>query len=780
MKQLVLVISLAASTGAAATLPGRYIVQLRGAPAAVDASGHRYRSSSAAFQSRVSALRAAHASSRAWIQQNGGQVTGEATNIINAIFVRIPDANRAALESIPGVLRVYPVHVRQPLLDHALTLEKVPDAWAQIGGMQNAGAGIKIGIIDTGIDVTHPGFNDPSLTIPAGFPLANQDSDLAYTNNKIIVARAYTDGPANPPSDTMGHGTGVAMTAAGVTTTGPFGIITGVAPKAFLGNYKVFPDSGDGASDDLIISAIDDAVADGMDVINLSLGSVPAPRPEDDILVQAVENAVSAGVIATVAGGNFGSDPATIPSPAIAPDAISVGSTSNDRNFAGTVQAAGNTLVAIPGNGPNSSSPITAPLTDVSQFDGGGLACTPLPAGSLNGSVALILRGVCTFEQKINNAQQAGAAAALIYTDGARPDAIPMSVGAATLPAAMLGYADGSSLKQQLSNSALTVSIDFTLHPYSIDPGRLSSFSSVGPNTDGNIKPDILAVGDIISTAQPVSMNGGFVVESGTSFSSPMLAGAAALLKAARPGLTAQQYRSLLINSASKFLTSSGAVLSVEQTGAGLLNMSSAINDTVAASPVSLSFGTGGSTVDQTSTLTLTNVGSGTDTFSIVATAAGLPGVTPTITPSSVQIDPGQSATVSVEFAASGLDPGAYSGVLQVQPARGPVTALVPYWYGIPSDVPAYLTVLYAPSSGSRGSRQTIYYRISDKAGLPVFMDATVKPTMGGGSFVRLQNIDSFYPGVYAATVRLGITAGENDFQISAGDLAVTVVIPVN
>ena len=108
---------------------------------------------------------------------------------------------------------------------------------------------------------------------------------------------------------------------------------------------------------------------------------------------------------------------------------------------------------------------------------------------------------------------------------------------------------------------------------------RLSTFSSVGPNTDGNIKPDILAVGGTISTAQPLSMNGGFVVESGTSFSSPTVAGAAALLKAARPGLTAQQYRSLLINSAAPFHFSSGAVAAVQQTGTGLLNMSADFSD---------------------------------------------------------------------------------------------------------------------------------------------------------------------------------------------------------
>src|SRR5207237_8734200 len=100
--------------------------------------------------------------------------------------------------------------------------------------------------------------------------------------------------------------------------------ITGDAPKAFIVNYKVSPDPSSGAPDDLIIKAIDDAVADGMDVLNLSLGSLVASRPGDDMLVQAVENAVAAGKIVTIAEGNDGPDPLTIGSPGTVPDAISV------------------------------------------------------------------------------------------------------------------------------------------------------------------------------------------------------------------------------------------------------------------------------------------------------------------------------------------------------------------------------------------------------------------------------------------------------------------------
>ena len=307
----------------------------------------------------------------------------------NALVVKMSAEQAATLQNTTGVKRVRPVRMYYPLLDHSLPLQKVNDAWAKVGGMDQAGLGIKIGIIDTGIDSNHPAFQDSSLAMPDGFPKVNSDSDTKYTSNKVIVARAYTDfssdSQGNPAFDSDGHGTGVAMIAAGVTNSGPYGPITGVAPKAYLGNYKVFPDGGSGAPDSLIIRALEDAVSDGMDVMNLSLGGFPATRPSDDELVQAVEDAVAAGKVVVIAAGNEGPNPNTMGSPGTSPSAISVGSTLNDRIFASQVQIDGRQpLTALAGDS-SARSPITGPLSDVGALDGDGMACSSLPANRSTG-----------------------------------------------------------------------------------------------------------------------------------------------------------------------------------------------------------------------------------------------------------------------------------------------------------------------------------------------------------------------------------------------------------
>ena len=777
-------------------IPNRYILQLTSQPIGRSASSAgRDGLHTAAAERRRIAVRAQQNSVRRAVERIHGTVAGRIENTGNLLLVRIPDSQAASLAAIPGVAAVRPVRAFRFLLDHALALHRAIDAWNQVGP-SNAGAGIKIGMIDTGIDIGHPGFADASFAAPAGFPLADSTADLAYTNNKVIVARSYAsfftnNDPDPSAADHVGHGTATAMAAAGVANSGPLATITGMAPRAFLGSYKVFgtPGVNDYAPEDAILQAIEDAVNDGMDIINMSLGSSPAPNLVYDSEAQALDMATSLGVIVVAAAGNGGPNPATISSPADSPWVIAAGASNNDRFFAGSVLLpGGKSIAAVAGTGGNSPIPLTGTLVDVAPLDGSGLACASLPANSLAGVIALIFRGTCTFETKLDNAQAAGAAAAIVYDNVPGEDPVTMSVGAAALPAAMVSNANGLALKPQLS-SGLNVTLSFSLSPAYTNPARTAAFSSQGPSLNKGIKPDLLAVGmNLYTAAQKLDSNGelyspaGYAMEQGTSFSSPLVAGAAALLKQARPGLTVDQYRSLLIDTADPASLVPGTAASIQQGGAGVLNVLSAINATAAASPVSLSLGWGGGTFRASGDLTVTNVGTAADTFQLSVTPRTTGAPAPTLPVASVQLNPGSSALIPVRFQAAAAAAGAYDGYIAIQGSLSSVITHVPYWYGVASGQPAYITVLYSvgdggPQTAGSSLAQAVMFRVTDGSGIPVPLTPSVTATSTGAQATAPAATDPYIPGAFTFDVRLSTQPGNNVFQIQAGSLTATVTI---
>jgi subtilisin family serine protease len=258
--------------------------------------------------------------------------------VVDGLSVVVPRRQVAGLARLPGVARVYPSVEYHASLDQSVPLIKAPQLWGP--ARATAGQGIKIGIIDDGVDQAHPFFSPTGFTMPAGFPKGN----TAYTTAKVIVARAfpppgatwkYASRPFDPSMSE--HATHVAGIAAGdYNTTQRSGQpVSGVAPRAYIGNYKVLtvptPEVGLNGNSPEIVKGIDAAVADGMNVINLSLGEAEIDL-DRDIVVKAIDAAADAGVVPAIAAGNdFGEfGYGSIDSPGDAPKAITAAAVTKD------------------------------------------------------------------------------------------------------------------------------------------------------------------------------------------------------------------------------------------------------------------------------------------------------------------------------------------------------------------------------------------------------------------------------------------------------------------
>ena len=785
------------ATAFAQVVPGRYILELSGDPAAVNASRQMarpgLRPGAGVLAAQRTAMRQLQAAARTAVAAHGGSVVESLDTVFNGLIVNIPDARAAELLQIPGAVRLHTVHRVRPLLAHALPLHKVPDAWNLLPlGQDSAGAGIKIGIIDTGIDVNNPAFSDPLPPLD-GFPKVLYANDTQFTNAKVIVAKNYTrllpDGGDPDANDRDGHGTGTSVVAAGGQASTPYGPLSGVAPKAYVGNYKVL--DANGGTSDVIAKAIDDAVADGMDVLNLSLGAYVTSYADistSEVGQAALARAAQAGVIVVVAAGNEGPSAGTIADYASSPDVIAMGAIHNDRSLGSAVTMDGaEPMAAFTGDGPDPGQVISGTLFDVTRVDESGLACSPLPPGSVSGKIVLVLRGACTFASKLVNTANGGAAAIVIYNStGGSPFASHSStVGTATLPALFVNQSEGAALKDRAAaDEGAQVSLDFsgvTGFPARTD---VSDFSSRGPSVGSALKPDLAAVGEeIVTGAQNSYSSGesysatGWIDTAGTSFSSPLAAGAAAVLKGARPGLTVAQFRSLLINGAAPATIADGVQATQSQAGAGMLDLAAAVRGTVTAYPTALNFGTGG-TLRNTVQLSLTNVSEATDTYTFQVVPSGS-AAAPSVGVDSVALEPGTSQDVPVSLDAADLAPGEYAGYVLVTGTASGTVARIPYWFGVPGSAPVGISVLYQDyyDSARSSSFAAVVFRVVDAAGLPYTGSATPQISVTGSGSVRRLYRPGDIPGTYAVDIRTGTSSMQ--LNLSVGDVTSSVVIPV-
>ena len=426
------------------------------------------------------------------------------------------------------------------------------------------GKGIKIGVIDTGIDYTHP---DLAPNFKGGYDLVDFDDDPMETTPTQGIPTL--------------HGTHVA----GII--GANGTFQGVAPDAELYGYRALGPGGTGTSVQ-VIAALEKAVTDGMDIINLSLGNnVNGPDYPTSL---AVNEAIKHGVTVVIANGNSGPDEWTVGSPATATDAIAVGASTQMYQTPILTEPKHSKQIEFSqiANTPDWTLTRDYPIADH------GLGTEPLP--DLTGKIVLFQRGEISFYEKLTQAQQANAEAAVIYNDS--PEPIEAGVdGEIDLPAVFISQADGEWLKSEVETNP-TVWLETT---YEIHENKIANFSSRGPVTaNWQIKPDLVAPGvDIISTVPD-----GYASLQGTSMAAPYVAGVLAVLKQAHPTWTPAQLKAALLTQATRLSNQAP----IEQ-GMGEVNLTESLQTPVLIENSTINFGLIDQRInEQIHQLTLTNL----------------------------------------------------------------------------------------------------------------------------------------------------------------------------
>ena len=627
------------------------VVQLKGDPLTTNPStkplhGRKIDFNSNAVRSYRAQLNTGRNQFKQWLRANAprARVTSEYDVSLNAIALQLNGASLATIAAAPMVQSAEYNVLYHPNLSESYKIVNASDAWTAAGGRANAGAGIKIGDIDTGIDNTHPFFDPTGFSYPAGFPKCDaadsashhKDQDCNYVSEKVIVAKVFYNKAQQQGLDAQAiqdHGTHTAGIAAGVTgkTAVVNGVeiddMSGIAPGAWLGNYNVFPGGVLNARSEDILNAVDAAIEDGMDVLNLSLGG--GYHGNNDLLANGLDNAVDAGLVVAVAAGNSGPGQGTLESPGRARKIITVGGSTN-QHFVGqpfTYPAGGGTTV---GAAVGEFDPLPADSFDL--FDTQSNGCTSVdPAAS--GKLAIIDRGACTFSQKVANANAAGAVAVLIINNVAG-DPIAMARTAGfddDLPAVMIGKNEGAALRtaNPPDASAVATFLEF-FTPENKD--IMYGSSSQGPtNVDLAVKPDLTSVAvNVLSSITCVGKGAGcpgdgsgWAFFTGTSMSTPHIAGSAAVLLQLYPDWSPAQVKSALVNRADLIvqdaLTGTHDVGPTAQ-GAGRENLSVAADATTWMDPVSASFGKVTVGHPTSVTITLSNPTGSAETFTVSVT----------------------------------------------------------------------------------------------------------------------------------------------------------------
>jgi subtilisin family serine protease len=560
----------------------------------------------------------------------GGVELGRVSKGHNALMVSVDASHLQAIHGISGVIAV------RPVVDYQLSATPMPDlpttdAYVGATAVQQSGftgAGVRVALLDTGIDYTHYNLGGSgnvadyaaAVAVAGGTPPAN-----LFPTSKVIGGFDFTGDtwngstvttltPDPNPIDQNGHGSHTADILGGRSLDG---VHLGTAPGAQLYAVKVCSSVSTACSGVAILEGIDFALDptnsgtlnSAVDVISMSIGQSFGMREDDD--GEAFTDVVNFGVMSVVSAGNDGDIPYVVGGPAATPEVLALAATTS-------VVATGIPLVinsppSIAGTYANTAqldfAPINATVTSNVAYIGRGCPANSISNGSSadpylanpSGKIALIDRGACAVSLKIDAAANAGATGVLIGLV-APGDAVSFSNGGGSdfVPSLVITQSTSNILKNALGSSA----VNGTISPNNAISlaSNVASFSSRGPNYSYNmLKPDMSAPGTI-TAAQPGTGNG-VTTESGTSFSCPLTAGSAALLLSKNHMLGPLDIKALLMESADvnvfeNAATEPGVLAPLSRMGSGELraDRSAAATTSVwdASNPlaVSISFGT--------------------------------------------------------------------------------------------------------------------------------------------------------------------------------------------
>jgi subtilisin family serine protease len=527
----------------------------------------------------------------------------EYKHAFNGVSMTLPGLAVEELLHSGAVKRIWSdaqVQLELPSQEQLKIQPKMADSIPQIGvdklhAENITGKGIKVGVLDTGIDYSHPdlakaykGYRsetgiDPKNVDPStvkGWDFVNNDADPMETTYKDWKATNNPEfHPVTGGAFYTSHGTHVSGTIAAGKNNPVDYAVKGVAPDVDLYAYKVLGPYGSGTTEG-VLAGIDKAVLDGMDVINLSLGaSINDPLYPTSV---AINNAMLSGVVSVVAAGNAGPNEKTLGSPGASAFGITVGASDAAISIPTFSATSGNkSFESIKLLGKNFSDDLTSyeGLTFPVVYAGTG---KPEELTNVTGKIALIERGELTFDAKILNAKNAGAAAVIIFNNV--EGEIPAYLGESIkyIPAFQLSKADGEYLKGQ---TALTFN---QLASVKTEGDSLADFSSRGPvNSNYDIKPDLVAPGVSVFSTYPEFVNNPAVGEdyssayariSGTSMATPHIAGVAALMLQQNPDMDPFAVKTALMNTSDDLKSD----YSVFEVGAGRVDAYQAVHSNVA------------------------------------------------------------------------------------------------------------------------------------------------------------------------------------------------------